>query len=161
VRSGRAIDTALIGRDGALGLIEGLGRYEARDRCVARSALTSITISSFDLRRVAHEHRGIEAICVNHIDNILSKTERNAARYVLQTLEVRLANCLLDASDLLSSDTLPFTQDLLAEMLATRRTSVTEAACKLYEADIIDYSRGVILIQDRVALMKLAHVTEE
>jgi hypothetical protein len=36
VRGGRAIDTALIGRDGALGLMAGLGRYEARDRCVAR-----------------------------------------------------------------------------------------------------------------------------
>jgi CRP-like cAMP-binding protein len=123
VRSGRAIDMALIGRDGALGLMAAFGRYEARDRCVARSALISITISSFDLRRVAYEHRGIESICVNHIDKMLSQTQRNAARYVLQTLEVRLANCLLDASDLLSSDTVPFTQEALGEMLAIRRTS--------------------------------------
>ena len=161
MQDGRPIDTGLIGRDGALGLMAAIGRYEARDRCVARSALTSVTISSFDLRRVAHEHRGLETICANHIDKVLSQTQMNAARYALQTIEVRLANCLLDASGLLSSDTVPFTQELLAEMLATRRTSVTEVACKLYAANIIDYSRGVILIQDRAALIKLAHLTEE
>jgi CRP-like cAMP-binding protein len=161
MKSGRPIDTGLIGRDGALGLMAAIGRYEAKDRCVTRSALTCVTISSLDLRRVAHEHRGLEAICANHRDKVLSITQRNAARYAQQTLEVRLANCLLDASDLLSSDTVPFTQDLLAEMLATRRTSVTEAACKLYAANIIDYSRGVILIQDRAALMKAADINTE
>ena len=69
---------------------------------------------------------------------------------------MRLANCLLDASELLSSDTIPFTQELLAEMPATRRTSISEVAGQLYGAEIIDYKRGMIRILDRASLSKLA-----
>jgi CRP-like cAMP-binding protein len=156
-RDGRAIDTATIGREGALGVMAGIGRYEAKDRCVARSPLTSITISTFDLRRFAHEHRELQTMCVNEVDRMLSRTQRQAARYALHTIEMRLAHCLLDASEMLSSDTIPFTQDVMAEMLAVRRTSITEAASKLHMAEIIDYSRGTIRILDRAGLSKLAH----
>jgi CRP-like cAMP-binding protein len=154
---GRAIDTAMVGRDGALGVMAGIRHYEPKGRCVARSPLTSLTISSPDLRRLAREHRELEMMCVNQVDRVLAQTQRNAARYALHSIEMRLANCLLEASDLLSSDVIPFTQEAIGEMLATRRTSVSETASKMHSAEIIDYSRGTIRILDRAGLLKLAH----
>jgi CRP-like cAMP-binding protein len=146
MRDGRVIDTAIIGRNGALGVMAGIARYESKDRCVARSPLTSITISSLDLRRLVHEHRELETMCFIQMDRVLWQTQRSAACYALHTIEMRLANCLLDASEMLSSDTIPFTQDMIAEMLAVRRTSISEAAGQLYGAEIIDYKRGTIRI---------------
>jgi CRP-like cAMP-binding protein len=116
------IDTAIIGRTGALGVMAGIARYESKDRCVARSPLTSITISSLDLRRLVREHRELETMCFVQMDRVLSQAQRSAACYALHTIEMRLANCLFDASEMLSSDTIPFTQDMIAEMLAARRS---------------------------------------
>jgi CRP-like cAMP-binding protein len=99
-------------------------------------------------------------MCFIQMDRVLWQTQRSAACYALHTIEMRLANCLLDASEMLSSDTIPFTQDMIAEMLAVRRTSISEAAGQLYGAEIIDYKRGTIRILDRASLSKLARRSE-
>jgi Mn-dependent DtxR family transcriptional regulator len=48
------------------------------------------------------------------------------------------------------------TQEFLAEMLGVRRTSVTEVASRVQAAGLITYSRGVIKILDRAALMRMS-----
>ena len=50
----------------------------------------------------------------------------------------------------------PLTQEFLAEMLGVRRTSVTEVASKVQNAGVITYSRGVIRILDRPALLRMS-----
>jgi Mn-dependent DtxR family transcriptional regulator len=44
------------------------------------------------------------------------------------------------------------TQELIANMLGVRRETVTEAAGKLQDSGIIQYSRGHITVLDRAAL---------
>jgi len=44
------------------------------------------------------------------------------------------------------------TQELIANMLGVRREGVTQAAGKLQEAGIIEYSRGRITVLDRPRL---------
>jgi Mn-dependent DtxR family transcriptional regulator len=48
------------------------------------------------------------------------------------------------------------TQELLADMLGVRRTSVTEVAVKIQAQGAITYSRGVIKILDRGALERMS-----
>ena len=45
------------------------------------------------------------------------------------------------------------TQEMLASMLGVRRESVTDAALKLQNLDIISYKRGLITVLDRSALV--------
>src|SRR5258707_9613549 len=54
------------------------------------------------------------------------------------------------------SDTVTLTQELLAEMLGVRRTSVTEVAVKIQDQGVITYSRGVIKILDRPLLERMS-----
>ena len=56
---------------------------------------------------------------------------------------------LLLSIDRLPTDVLVMTQELIANMLGVRREGVTEAAGKLQDAGLIDYSRGRIAILDR------------
>ena len=51
---------------------------------------------------------------------------------------------------------MPLTQEFLAEMLGVRRTSVTEVASKVQSAGAITYSRGVIKLVDRGALLRMS-----
>jgi hypothetical protein len=55
-------------------------------------------------------------------------------------------------SDRVSSNDLPLTQEILGQMLGTRRSSVTVAAGILQKAGIIANSRGDVKIVDRKKL---------
>ena len=66
--------------------------------------------------------------------------------------EQRLAHWLLLAHDRLDMDTLPITQEALAQILSTDRTSITRTARKLREAGLLDYGRGQVTIRDRERL---------
>jgi Mn-dependent DtxR family transcriptional regulator len=59
---------------------------------------------------------------------------------------------LLLSLDRLTSDELTMTQELIANMLGVRREGVTDAAGKLRDAGIIEYSRGHIKVLDRQKL---------
>lgn len=69
---------------------------------------------------------------------------------------VRLARWLLMTQDRVHLEILPLTHDLLADMLGTRRSSVTVAAGILQEAGIIDYRRGKVHILNRPKLEEAA-----
>jgi CRP-like cAMP-binding protein len=155
-RDGSFIDTALVGRDGALGPMAGIGRYNSKVRCVVRSALAAMKVSAIEFRRLAAEHPALNALCIDYNDILLSQTQLHAIRYALLSVDERLAACLLDVSSFLSSDSISLTQEVIAEMLAVRRTSVTDAGSKLKAAGIISYSRGEIQILDRAGLLKLS-----
>jgi len=71
-------------------------------------------------------------------------------------VEARLCRWLLRSRDLSGSDTLPFTQEFLAEMLGVGRTSVTVVAHTLQQAGMVKYSRGKIQITNLDGLQEAA-----
>jgi CRP-like cAMP-binding protein len=70
----------------------------------------------------------------------------------LHEVDQRLARWLLMSQDRLAGDVVPLTQETLANMLGTRRASVTEAAGILQKAGLITYRRGDVKIDDRGGL---------
>ena len=70
----------------------------------------------------------------------------------LHDVEERLARWLLMCADRVGADSLPLTQELLSQMLGTRRSSVTIAAGVLQKAGIIAYTRGEVEIVNRASL---------
>jgi CRP-like cAMP-binding protein len=67
-------------------------------------------------------------------------------------VDERLARWLLMSADRIGSNAVPLTQEFLAQMLGTRRSSVTVAAGVLQRAGLIAYSRGDVKIIDRPKL---------
>ena len=58
----------------------------------------------------------------------------------------RLARWLLTSADRMESETLHLTQEFLAQMLGTQRSTVTVAAGEMQREGLIGYSRGKIQI---------------
>jgi CRP-like cAMP-binding protein len=71
-------------------------------------------------------------------------------------VEARLCRWMLRARDLSQSDTLPFTQEFLAEMLGVQRSSVSVVAHTLQRAGLIKYSRGRLQILNLEGLQEAA-----
>jgi CRP-like cAMP-binding protein len=67
----------------------------------------------------------------------------------LHEVDERLARWLLMSQDRLGGDLVPLTQEFLAHMLGTRRSSVTVAAGLLQKAGLISYNRGEVTVTDR------------
>jgi hypothetical protein len=63
-----------------------------------------------------------------------------------------LARWLLMSHDRIGEANLPLTQEFLAQMLGSRRASVTGAAGILQKAGAIEYSRGSVGIVSRTKL---------
>jgi CRP-like cAMP-binding protein len=89
-------------------------------------------------------------ISYNHV--LLAHAQITAACNALHPVEARLCRWILQAYDRNSSDVIALTQEFLSEMLAVRRSSVSDVARKLQAAGLIRYSRGVIEIANRRAL---------
>ena len=70
----------------------------------------------------------------------------------LHETEPRFARWILMVQDHLETDVLPLKQEFLADMLGSRRMTVTAAAGALQRNGLIRYSRGNIRILDRAGL---------
>jgi CRP-like cAMP-binding protein len=70
------------------------------------------------------------------------------------SVDQQLCRWLLLSLDRLPGNKLVMTQELIANMLGVRREGVTEAAGKLQDEGLIEYSRGKITVVDRAKLEK-------
>lgn len=150
------VDTAIVGADGAIGLMAGLGAYRSQVSCVVRVPLRTLKIPAGSYRKLAAEDEALRALCFQDNENLLAKTRIAAVGYAHNPVVSRFAHILERTADILRTSEIPLTQETIAEMLCVRRTSVTEAARDLKKAGIIDYSRGTITILDRPSLLDLA-----
>ena len=64
----------------------------------------------------------------------------------------QLCRWILATQDRIQTPEIPMTHQLIADMLGVRREGVTEAAHKLKEAGVIEYTRGRIRVVDRAGL---------
>ena len=148
LRDGKAIETATVGREGVVGAMAGLGLYKSLVRVVVQMPVS--------VSRIAASSEPVRNLCIRYNEVLLSQARVTAACNALHSIEARFCRWLLQSADRAASDTVALTQEFLAEMLGVRRTSVTEVASKVQAAGAITYSRGVIKILDRSALMRMS-----
>jgi CRP-like cAMP-binding protein len=156
LRDGKAIETATVGREGVVGAMAGLGLYKSLVRVVVQMPMACSKIAATHFRTAATASDPIRNLCIRYNEVLLSQARVTAACNALHPIEARFCRWLLQSADRSASDTVALTQEFLAEMLGVRRTSVTEVASKVQNAGVITYSRGVIKILDRPALMRMS-----
>ena len=156
LRDGKAIETATVGREGVVGAMAGLGLYKSLVRVVVQMPLTCSKIAAPHFRTAVAASEALRNLCIRYNEVLLSQARVTAACNALHPIEARFCRWLLQSADRSASDTVALTQEFLAEMLGVRRTSVTEVASRVQSAGVITYSRGVIKILDRPALMRMS-----
>jgi CRP-like cAMP-binding protein len=156
LRDGKAIETATVGREGVVGAMAGLGLYKSLVRVVVQMPVSVTKIAATHFRTVAAGSDPVRNLCVRYNEVLLSQARVTAACNALHSIEARFCRWLLQSADRAANDTVALTQEFLAEMLGVRRTSVTEVASKVQSAGAITYSRGVIRILDRPALLRMS-----
>jgi CRP-like cAMP-binding protein len=117
---------------------------------------TALRISTAACKAAFDTNPGIRAVLLRFIEDWLNLSSQTAGCNRLHSIEQRSARWLLMASDRLSDEVLPLTQEFIAAMLGVRRSGVSEAAGELQRSGLIRCRRGEITIIDRAGLKKTA-----
>jgi CRP-like cAMP-binding protein len=152
MRSGDTVEAASLGQGGVIGAIAALGAGRTVGRATVRLAGAASRISSSQFRAAAQESEAISELAIRYNDLLVAQIHQSVACIALHTVEARLCRCLLQTHDCVDGNDIPLTQELLAQMLGVRRTSVTLAAGLLQSTGIIRYHRGHIQVLDRARL---------
>jgi len=150
--SGEMTEGAMVGRDGAVGISSALDGKVAVCRAIVQLGGDAMVCDQAAFRGAALQSESLIAKVMRHEQTLFAQAQQSTACMAHHEVEARLCRWLLRARDLSGSDTLPFTQEFLAEMLGVQRTSVTTVARILQEAGMIKYTRGKIVIIDVEAL---------
>ena len=138
----------MLGRNGVIGPDAALDGPDALNTAIAQVESTGVMIDAGVLKGLARESEPLRVALVHQGRALSAQTQQVAACNALHELEERLSRWLLQARDLVRSDTLPLTQEFLSQMLGVQRSSVTLVARKLQEVGLINYRRGRIHVLD-------------
>lgn len=146
LKSGSAIETGMIGRDGAFGAGHALDGKMSLSHVAVQVAGVASVISSERILEIMDEFPDFKKSLLDYEQFFLSQVQQTAACNAVHSVQARMCKWLLRMYDLAGAD-LPLTQEFLAQMMGVRRTSVTTVAGELQKAGLITSRRGRIHIE--------------
>jgi CRP-like cAMP-binding protein len=151
-----AIETAIIGREGAIGVAADLGPWLACARAVVQLSGSAECIPAPVLKAVASESQEISRVMLRYREALCSQVHQKAACNATHSVEQRFARWLLEALDRCDSGEVAVTQEAISMLLGVRRTTVSNAARRLQAEGMIRHHRGRVIVADRARLQELA-----
>jgi CRP-like cAMP-binding protein len=150
---GSAIEMATIGREGCTGVQAILGAKISSARLLVQIPGTAAKIPRAAFLRAARQVPAFRNLTQAYVQAFLEQVMVSVACNGAHSLRNRLARWLLMMRDRDDDDTLPITQDLLAEMLGVQRPTITNAAKELEREGLIKRGRRQVTILDRPRLI--------
>jgi len=152
MKDGTFVECGTIGREGAVGLMTGLGSGKALKRAVVQIAGRALRIKKSTFQGILENSPTLRNLRERYSEALLAQTLQTVACNTLHSVEQRFCRWLLICRDRTGSDLIPLTQEALAEMLGVQRTTVTASARALQAKNLIRYRRGVIECVDVTGL---------
>ena len=152
--NGNTIEMATIGREGCTGVQAVFGAKSSSIRVLVQIPGSAAKMSRVAFTRTMESMPSFRSLMYAYVQAFLEQVMVSVACNGVHNLKERLARWLLMMCDRSDDDTLPITQDLLAEMLGVQRPTITNAAQELERAGLIERGRRQITILDRQGLTK-------
>jgi CRP-like cAMP-binding protein len=153
---GKSVEVGLIGNEGFAGLPLLVGFRTSPTRLITQGDGSAYRCDAGTLNQLLRQVPALEKQLHRFGQKLAMQTTQIAACNRLHEVGERLARWILMTQDRIQSNRLPLTQEFLAQMLGTRRASVTVAAGALQKAGLIAYTRGSVTILDRMKLAATA-----
>lgn len=152
MRDGRSVETSTIGCESAVALLDAATDHVVRSRIFSQVGGVGLRLPAAVLRHRLRESPRLLQLFLLHVRANGLQAERNTACNVLHPIDSRLARWLLMTSDRVGGDSFMLTQDYMAVMTGSQRTTISASAATLKAAGLVSYSRGNVTIRDRAAL---------
>jgi CRP-like cAMP-binding protein len=152
MENGAAIESATIGREGALGLMAAVAPRQSLSRAIVQAPGSALRIAAGPLHDVWSRSAALRDLVDRHSEALFGHAIQSVACNALHAVEARFSRWLLSCHDRIDSNTVNLTQEFLADMLGVQRTTVTAVAGSMQAKGLIRYRRGVVDILDRAGL---------
>lgn len=149
LRDGKSVETATIGREGAVGGVVSHGYLPAFGQAVVQAAGPIIRIDADRLAEAKHASKTVRDLFVRYADCLLAQVLQSVACNAAHTIERRCLRWLLTLQDRLGTPDLPVTHEVLADMLGVRRAYLTEVLGRLRRDGLIEIGHRRLSLPDR------------
>lgn len=153
---GGAAEVAMCGKDGLVGAFSLLGNQPSSAETFMQVSGEGYRVPRKTLEHLFQAEEAFRGLVLAWIQVTLHTSLQTSACGLLHEAEARLARWLLMTSDRTDSDTMDLTQEFLAQMLGTQRTTIALIAGNLRKSGLIDYTRGRLRILNRTGLQAAA-----
>jgi CRP-like cAMP-binding protein len=148
MEDGTAVEGAILGNEGVVGLQVFLGEGTAMEEIVVQVPGEAARMRANDFRIGLSSSCELQMLLRRYSLALMTQLARTAGCNRLHSVEKRAARWLLMCRDRAGRDTFPLTHECLASLLGVRRASVSVAAEALQNAGMIGYQRGRITVLD-------------
>ena len=152
MENGSTAEIGMSGNDGLVGIALYMGGSTTPSRAVVQSAGNAFRMPSKALKDEFSRGGVFQKILLRYTQSLMTQISQTAVCNRLHSVEQQLCRWLLINHDLLQTNKLIMTHDLIANMLGVRREGVSIAAGNLQKKGLIKYVRGTITMLDRYAL---------
>jgi CRP-like cAMP-binding protein len=149
---GTAVDMVSIGREGCTGVSAVLGAKMSPVRILTQIPGTAMRMSRRTFSWALETMPDFRALMCNYGQAFLHQVMVSGACNGAHRLSQRLARWLLTTQDRRDGDSLPVTQNLVADLLGVQRQSISNALGEMERANLVDNARRQITILDRDGL---------
>jgi hypothetical protein len=156
LQNGMAVETALIGREGAVGGIVSQGRLPAFARAEVQFPGPFLRMQIADLQEVKQRSESLGNLFARYADCMAAQVFQSVACNAAHTIEQRTAKWLVAAVERAGGPDIPLTQDQLAIMLAVGRSYISRVLRGFKQRGILQIRRGSLDIRDIDALRAMA-----
>src|ERR1700716_4626748 len=129
--NGQTVATAVVGNEGAVGMLSVLEPSSSPVTAVVRVAGIASRISALRFHAAFSQSDAIRHAVQTHARALLMQFQHVAACNALHPVEARMARWLLHIHDRIDGNVIPLTQETLSQLLGVRRTTVTLVVRKL------------------------------
>ena len=156
MENGATAEIGMAGNDGLVGIALYMGGSTTPSRAVVQSAGNAYRMRSRALNDEFSLGGVFQKVLLRYTQSLMTQISQTAVCNRLHTVEQQLSRWLLINHDLLQTNKLIMTHDLIANMLGVRREGVSKAAGHLQQQGLIRYVRGTITMLNRDALERSA-----
>jgi DNA-binding MarR family transcriptional regulator len=156
LKDGRAIETALVGREGAIGGIVSQGRLPAYAQAEVQQGGPFFRIDLQQLEQAKIRSLTLRYLFARYADCLMAQVFQSVACNAAHSIEQRAAKWLLAAIERSGASNVALTQEQLAAMLGVGRSYLSRVIHDLKCRGVIDTRRGRIGVPNLNELRALA-----
>ena len=145
---GATIEAAVIGNEGLIGIPIALRDHKSPYQVLVQFPSDTMRIKAQVLERESSRCGHFQDLLLRYTHALLTQVSQSATCNHFHSVKERLCRRLLTSRDLVKTDTLQLTQELLSQILGAPRTGVTSAIGELQRDGVLHATRGKLQILD-------------
>lgn len=153
---GREVETALIGREGAVGGVVSKGYLPAYSRIIVKHAGSFMRIRLTHLDAAKRQSPSLADIFTRYADCLFAQLMQSAACNAVHSIEQRTARWIIAALERTGSQLVTLTREQLARLLGVGRSYTSRITQEFCHEGIIETRRGALYVRDPERLRRKA-----